>query len=204
MSDDIYAFALNKSFENPSNSFIYDNDNEPAKDNQEKEKHANEIGLKEEDEMDKNIDNNSEGKNKKKENESKSVSESDQMFLNKKKNPADDINSILKNEENSLSDKMEKEEDDYGYKIILLNEGENGMMEDFIKDKNNESTIADIFNFNLDEEKWIKIVNHSILMHYEKQMIRYKLYMENQMKIMNNVNNMNKMNNIPMNNNVNK
>ena len=60
------------------------------------------------------------------------------------------------------------EEYDYGYSIILLNEGETGLIEDFLNEKHSESTTADYFNFHLDEEKWIKILNHSIYIHYER------------------------------------
>jgi hypothetical protein len=52
-----------------------------------------------------------------------------------------------------------------------LNEGETGLMDDFFKEKQNESTKADYFNFHLDEDKWIKILNHSILVHYERHII---------------------------------
>ena len=43
---------------------------------------------------------------------------------------------------------------------------------------NNEKPRSDpseYFNFGLDEEKWIKFVNKSILMHYEKHLIQSKL-----------------------------
>lgn len=60
------------------------------------------------------------------------------------------------------------EEYDYGYSIILLNEGETGLIEDFFNEKQSESTTSDFFNFHLDEEKWIKILNHSIYIHYER------------------------------------
>ena len=34
---------------------------------------------------------------------------------------------------------------------------------------------SEFFNFGLDEEKWIKFVNKSILMHYEKNLIQAKI-----------------------------
>ena len=71
--------------------------------------------------------------------------------------------SVFNNNENKMI-----EEYDYGYSIILLNEGETGLIEDFFNEKQNESTTSDIFNFHLDEDKWIKILNHSILVHYER------------------------------------
>ncbi len=82
------------------------------------------------------------------------------------------------------------EEYDYGYSIILLNEGETGLMDDFFKEKQNESTTSDYFNFHLDEDKWIKILNHSILLHYERHI---KEEIEKRKKFqayMNNINNM--------------
>ena len=71
--------------------------------------------------------------------------------------------SILNNNDNKMV-----EEYDYGYSIILLNEGESGLIEDFLNEKQNESTTSDFYNFHLDEEKWIKILNHSIYIHYER------------------------------------
>ena len=63
---------------------------------------------------------------------------------------------------------------DYGYSILLINEGEKGLIEDFLNEKPNESTTSDFFNFHLDEEKWIKILNHSILVHYERHIRELK------------------------------
>ena len=71
--------------------------------------------------------------------------------------------SVRNNNENKIL-----EEYDYGYSIILLNEGESGLIEDFFNEKQNESTTSDFFNYHLDEDKWIKILNHSILVHYER------------------------------------
>ena len=72
-----------------------------------------------------------------------------------------------------------------------MNEGETGLIQDFSKEKQNESTMADYFNFHLDEEKWIKILNHSILVHYERHIIEKKLA---QMSNNNNLNNTNYVN----------
>ena len=75
----------------------------------------------------------------------------------------------------------------------MLNEGESGLIEDFFNEKQNESTTADFFNFDLDEEKWIKIVNHSILIHYERHMKELKEDLEKKKRAqnlyMNNMNN---------------
>jgi len=83
------------------------------------------------------------------------------------------------------------EEYDYGYSIILMNEGESGLMEDFFKEKQNESTISDYFNYHLDEEKWIKIFNHSILLHYERHLNELKAENEKKKKMQNMFNNTN-------------
>ena len=49
-------------------------------------------------------------------------------------------------------------------------------MESFLKDPITEdktrSDPSDYFNFGLDEEKWRKLLNHSILMHYERHIIK--------------------------------
>lgn len=77
------------------------------------------------------------------------------------------------------------EEYDYGYSIILMNEGESGLMEDFFKEKQNESTTSDYFNYHLDEDKWIKIFNHSILLHYERHLNELKMENEKKKKMQN-------------------
>ena len=106
-------------------------------------------------------------------------------LLGKKTKPDNDLDSlqitsmnnnlknqnINKNEPKSISvinNENKIEEYDYGYSIILLNEGETGLIEDFFNEKQSESTTPDYFNFHLDEEKWIKILNHSIYIHYER------------------------------------
>ena len=73
------------------------------------------------------------------------------------------INNNLNKKDNEIKQKY-----DYGYSILLVKDGEYGLMEDFIKDKNNASTIRDCFNFGFDEKKWIKFLNHSIFVHYLK------------------------------------
>ena len=68
-------------------------------------------------------------------------------------------------------------------------------MDDFFKEKQNESTTADYFNFNLDEDKWIKILNHSILVHYEKHIKQIKEEIEKRKKNQMYNNNFNNANN---------
>ena len=89
------------------------------------------------------------------------------------------------------------EEYDYGYSIILMNDGESGLMEDFFKEKQNESTTSDYFNYHLDEEKWIKIFNHSILLHYERHLNELKAENEKKKKMQNMFNNANNNNGNP-------
>lgn len=89
------------------------------------------------------------------------------------------------------------EEYDYGYSIILMNDGESGLMEDFFKEKQNESTTSDYFNYHLDEEKWIKIFNHSILLHYERHLNELKAENEKKKKMQNMFNNANTNNGNP-------
>jgi hypothetical protein len=83
------------------------------------------------------------------------------------------------------------EEYDFGYSIILMNDGESGLMEDFFKEKQNESTTSDYFNYHLDEDKWIKIFNHSILLHYERHINELKAENEKKKKMQSMFNNTN-------------
>ena len=59
---------------------------------------------------------------------------------------------------------------EYGYTILYLKDEEDGTMEDFLNEKSNESTTEDIFNYHMDEKKWIKFLNHSIFVHYKKNL----------------------------------
>ena len=54
-------------------------------------------------------------------------------------------------------------------------------MEDFLESPI-EHDISDFYNYNLDEEKWQKILHHSILVHYEKHL---KEEMEKRKKMQN-------------------
>ena len=60
----------------------------------------------------------------------------------------------------------------FGYSVNLLSPKEDGLIEsfvgDFLSENNTNSTKEDNFNFGLDEEKFVQILNHSIFMHYEK------------------------------------
>ena len=107
----------------------------------------------------------------------------------------DDYKESKKKKEEEIKN---KEEYEYGYSIILLEEKEEGLMEDFLKEYQMESNISDFYNYNLNEEKWQKILNHSILVHYERHL---KEEMEKRKKMQNmfmfNMNiNMNMNNNI--------
>ena len=132
-------------------------------------------------------------------------------LLGKKTKPDNDLDSlqissmnknqnVIKNEPikeyksiSVINNENKIEEYDYGYSIIFLNGGETGLMEDFFNEKQNESTTSDFFNFNLDEDKWIKILNHSIYIHYERHIKDLKEENEKRKKIqsmyMNNGNN---------------
>lgn len=112
---------------------------------------------------------------------------------NNNNEPAKEYPSIsVYNDENKKN-----EEYDYGYSIILMNDGESGLMEDFFKEKQNESTTSDYFNYHLDEEKWIKIFNHSILLHYERHLNELKAENEKKKKMQNMFNNANNNNGNP-------
>ena len=98
----------------------------------------------------------------------------DQNYKNNESNNT--INFVIPNKTVKKENKISKEYD-YGYKIIYINDDETGIMEDFVNDNSNESTTKDSFNFGLDENKWIKFLNHSILVHYKK---KYNEYIEKQ------------------------
>ena len=98
----------------------------------------------------------------------------DQNYKNNESNNT--INFVIPTKTVKKENKISKEYD-YGYKIIYINDDETGIMEDFVNDNSNESTTKDSFNFGLDENKWIKFLNHSILVHYKK---KYNEYIEKQ------------------------
>ena len=98
----------------------------------------------------------------------------DQNYKNNESNNT--INFVIPTKTVKKENKISKEYD-YGYKIIYISDDETGIMEDFVNDNSNESTTKDSFNFGLDENKWIKFLNHSILVHYKK---KYNEYIEKQ------------------------
>ena len=131
------------------------------------------------------------------ESEKNLINQNAQNIINNENNKNNEENENFKDISNRINDSKNKiniislnkinneeckkgQEYEYGYNIMFLNEGESGIMEDFINDKNDESTLEDYFNFHFDEKKWIKFLNHSILVHYEKNM---KEYLEKQKKI---------------------
>ena len=79
----------------------------------------------------------------------------------------------------TIDKKTAKDQYDYGYTIILNNNDDDGLMESFLKEPITEekptAVPSDYFNFGLDEDKWRKLINHSILMHYEKHIRDQKL-----------------------------
>ena len=85
----------------------------------------------------------------------------------------------------SIMNNKKNEEYEYGYSIIFLNDGEQGLMDDFLREKQNEPTTSDNFNYHLDEDKWIKILNHSILIHYERHIKEMKEEIEKRKKMQN-------------------
>jgi hypothetical protein len=64
----------------------------------------------------------------------------------------------------------------YDYIVVLNNTGEDGLMDTYLNEANVEgerprADPSDWFNFGLDEEKWIKLLNKNILMHYERHLL---------------------------------
>ena len=81
----------------------------------------------------------------------------------------------IENSNDIAFDELNKEKEyDFGYRIILNYPGEEGLIEDYINEMNSEDKKKDpndMFNFGLNPDKWIKLLNKSILMHYERHVI---------------------------------
>ena len=78
---------------------------------------------------------------------------------------------INKNE--NKKEKIEKKKFKFGYEILLLQPNENGLMENFLTENIIDSNIhnqSDFYNYGLDKDKWLKLINHSILLHYERHL----------------------------------
>lgn len=94
--------------------------------------------------------------------------------LIKKKKFLEELNTCSNNQDNAYDTKEEdikEKEYDYGYKIILNYPGEDGLIEDYINEMNTDDKKKDpneMFNYGLNPDKWIKLLNKSILMHYER------------------------------------
>ena len=82
---------------------------------------------------------------------------------------SDDKNKQKKSEEENESKKLVEYE--YGYIIQFLENGEKGLMEDFLP-KISES--SDFFNYGLTKEEFDKRVHDSLLYHYEQHLIEEK------------------------------
>lgn len=81
---------------------------------------------------------------------------------------------IDNNNDIAFDDLNKEKEYDFGYRIILNYPGEEGLIEDYINEMNSEDKKKDpndMFNFGLNPDKWIKLLNKSILMHYERHVI---------------------------------
>ena len=99
--------------------------------------------------------------------------------------------------ENTKEKKIEKKKFKFGYEILLLQPNENGLMENFLTENIIDSNIhnqSDFYNYGLDKDKWLKLINHSILLHYER-------HLQEEAKKKNNNNNENNNNVINNNNN---
>jgi hypothetical protein len=81
-----------------------------------------------------------------------------------------------------IQNKTNSQQLKYGYKIFFTNPNEDGLIESFLNDPSGENKqhndTSDYFNYGLDEEKWRKIINYSILMHYKKHLKDEKRKME--------------------------
>jgi len=142
--------------------------------------------------IDKTLDNNSNEKN-----------DNDNTLLNKKtKRDPDSIDDEELSEDKNKQKKLEEENEskkiieyEYGYIIQFLENGEKGLMEDFLP-KISES--SDYFNYGLTKEEFDKMVHDSLLYHYEQHLIEEKEKRDKMNMIMFNMNinmNMNNMGN---------
>ena len=100
-------------------------------------------------------------------------------LLNKKTKPSDEIpmnnlnnesNNKMKKIDDNIENKDNKNEYDFGYSLIFLEDNEEGLMEDFLKEKPIISDISDFYNYGLDKEKFDKMVQDSLLIHYERHL----------------------------------
>ena len=82
----------------------------------------------------------------------------------------------------------------YGYEILLLQPNENGLMENFLTENIIDANLhnqSDFYNYGLDKDKWLKLINHSILMHYERHLQEEAKKKNNEMNVnQNNFNNL--------------
>jgi hypothetical protein len=140
--------------------------------------------------IDKTLDNNSNEKN-----------DNDNTLLNKKtKRDPDSIDDEELSEDKNKQKKLEEENEskkiieyEYGYIIQFLENGEKGLMEDFLP-KISES--SDYFNYGLTKEEFDKMVHDSLLYHYEQHLIEEKEKRDKMNMIMFNMNINMKMNNM--------
>ena len=108
--------------------------------------------------------------------------------------------------ENTKEKKIEKKKFKFGYEILLLQPNENGLMENFLTENIIDSNIhnqSDFYNYGLDKDKWLKLINHSILLHYERHLQEEAKKKNNENLNNNNQNNFNNNNNNNMINNYN-
>ena len=137
------------------------------------------------------------------ENNSNENNDNDNTLLNKKtKRDPDSIDDEELSEDKNKQKKLEEENEqrkiieyEYGYIIQFLENGEKGLMEDFLP-KISES--SDYFNYGLTKEEFDKMVHDSLLYHYEQHLIEEKEKRDKMNMIMFNMNinmNMNNMGN---------
>ena len=172
---DTYLVAFDN-ITNESNSFrnnMVQEDEHTLESNENNNKENEDIEMKDENPLNENQQNLNESENKDENmlnndiNQNQNINKNnDQSYKNSESNNT--INIVIPTKTIKKENKISKEYD-YGYSILYINEEETGIMEDFLNDRSNESTTKDCFNFGLDESKWIKFLNHSILVHYKKK-----------------------------------
>ena len=93
-------------------------------------------------------------------------------FLNKKTNPESHLTNEEMHEDKNKQKKIEStikklQEYEYGYIINFLEDGESGLMEDFLP---NNIDSSDFFNYGLNKEEFDKLIQESLIYHYENHL----------------------------------
>ena len=130
----------------------------------------------------------------------KITNENDTTLLNKKTNPESHLIDEELKEDKNKQKKLENtpnkvQEYEYGYIINFLEDSESGLMEDFLPSNIDSS---DFYNYGLNKEEFDKLIQDSLIYHYENHLKEEKEKRDKMNMFMFNMNinmNMNNMDN---------